>query len=1141
MPISKRQHKSSHTLMRSLLAAVTLTVVPSTLLYAQSDDKPTYSPEVLAILEENRKANQNAEVKKDAPRPAELIDAELFLNHPLVLSEKIDSVIWTVLPREGRQLISVPIDFSDIKEDVEIRDPLLKLKTGRFLCWLIEEKQAENNNQNRRNRGYQQGPNYGPDMGMMDPMGMGMDTVDIEMMGPMGGAPRQQQRPQVQQKQMTYEELEALKPEIPHDAPRIARTIKLNADGSVTWELERNISGAEVSNTNSLYSLRIDSRMMNERRPLRPGETRRPSSSSRSRTSATRSRSTSSRSNGGIDEMGGMGMPTQSRSRTSSRSSSTRSRSSASSRNTDRQKQREEQLKYRAAQEQYKELQKQVRELPDTFTLKKPAQIWAVYDLPLAVSKITSNTEPEWTLTFDDLEILQSTSSINNSSTRGQLNPQAYQVATDLQKMASNDNPFITKLVANALYNSGSLPTVQDNDPIYRLANQLISSNDPLVRIPIVKGLSEAIPPTTTTLELLKGASGAMGTDEQLLILKPLLAIDTQDPMAANQMLKAINHIISNPAGPDINLVIDKILSAVSDEQQNRSSSRNRNNTTTTTDLTKLLTHGLSFDTLKGERLDNAILTIATSAGKSRLAAGWMNHQLLGSPDQSIPKRTLKLVNSIEAPKSEMIDKAASKILTAFLGNKNNTSNDVTEKLESDIAEAEAALTTQIPILTTSHNIFRALNSGDKETRKLAWNALKHFNIGTPVIKSDSRYRQNNFNNQGDMPVASVYDRIVESAVRQADTPDGLAYFFAKQQHEDYASRALVRLIIEGDDAAALESGIKLRKSNRSLDIILQELSIDDREAFAKRIYTALDNKAPLVAGLLRDPDQQAALAIWFGQEIAHNDLPSPSKFADIYPNDNALLALAGSSDQSLATGAIAALVASAGGNEKMQQKMAQSIASRPDRSISALETFWSNTKREIHTRALKKAAGTYTLFLLVRGDDGTAQSNNARNNRNMRNNRNTAPQIDPMSMEMQMEMGMMEMDTAGMGAGGPRQPYPGTYKQQQPRKQAPQLSDLPILREITVGTVELIVEAGTAHFEGDLILIEVPSDFLGLSILNLTDLKNFGVPELDTIDFDQTETEGMDIRIEKDGSWRGQTKQLNDVYLEVVLKPTGE
>ncbi|QDU32246.1 hypothetical protein KS4_02770 [Poriferisphaera corsica] len=1123
MPTSTGR-RISRPFISNLLAVITLTAAPVSLLYGQGE-KPQYSPETMAILEQMKQAQaqKQVKVKADVAVPEQAIDAELFLSSPLVLAEQLQGRIWTVNPREGRQLIAVPIDFSDIKGEVELRDPELKLKTGRFICWYIQEEVQQANQGNARrgssNRNRQTYPQGGMDMEMAMMMG-GMEMEGMPQRAPRQSKPMPNQRLDVQE--------EIKEAEIAEDAPRISKHLVVRPDGSVTWGLEKNIVGAEIADTQSLFAFKLDSKLLADQRPLRAGEQKRSSSSSRSRGTSSRSRSSSSRSSrsgGGMgSEMGGMppGMGGgSSRSSRPTRSRATTSRSSGNSRAADREKQRQAQISFKRAMDDYRVLQEDVRALPSRFTLSKPAQIWAIYDLPLSVDDVTSTTEPEWTLSFSDLETLQSSSTMrgnsNNRSRENGANPVAYQLATDLSRLASKGNPFIDRLVANALSNSGSLPNVEKNDSIYRLAAQLIESDDALTRKPVIGGLSEAVPPTEATLSLLSLAADAMGSEEQLLALRSLVTVDVQNPIAVKQMLEMANRVLSDNDGPNPAKALDEIL--LSSEQAPNAE-----------EISKILIHGLNFESLSAKRLDEAVRFIASQAAESKIAAGWVNHRLLGSPNAELPKKTLRTIDAIASPKSELMDKATTKLLSSLLGKKKSADEDKT-----DIA-ADAVGMTQIPILTPSHNLFRALNSGDDVLKKLAWKSLRHFVIGEPAIEGMDQKRNSRGSRYGNTrklqdedSLSEVYTLLLEAAIRQSDTPDGIAYFFAKQSLEYDATRALVRLVIDGDDSAALEAAIKLRGSQRSLDQIFEILNVDERERFASRMYESLDKKVPLVVGLMRDADEKSVIGSWFAEELMSSGLPDAMKFAEVYGNDDALLQLAGQKDQKLASGAVAALVAAAGGNEEMQERMATTIISKPDRSYETLRDFWSSAKREIHTRSLEKVAGTYTLILIVRGEENAKKTSSRRRQ----------SEYDEMSMEMAMSM-EMEM---GMEMGGPG--GPGGYSNARARSRRVEkkstFEESPILREITIGSTALIVEAGSAHFDNDLVFVEVPDDFLGLRISNLNDLKNYEVKELDEIDFDQTDDSGMDLRVQKSGEWRGQTRMLDGKVLELIMKPASE
>ena len=663
---------------------------------------------------------------------------------------------------------------------------------------------------------------------------------------------------------------------LPDGAPRVTRKIVLHPDGGISWGLDRGMPTATLSQGNqSIFVYKINPKLLRERMPEKP-----------------------------------------------SRSSTPRNELQQAYEN------------YKLAVSEYKLFSRQVRELTSEFTDAMPGQVYAVFEIAESQPNfvLSGIGFDSWATKFSDFERMKQAASGGSSS---ELSLEQYQLISDMTNMIRDKHPVDYALVAKTLCDSQMIGKAKPDGPLYRLIAKLLDETQGETRTTVVRGLSETVPPTAASLGLLQSAAKNLGPLEKLLTLRSVLHLKTSDPLSLQRVLQTVNETLTDPTGPEADLILDEVVQSLKDDQEVR----------------QLVIAGIKFEKLNNQRLDQAIKYIIAHAYEEPVIEGWLNHRLLGSSDPAVIIRTLQVIaSSNKIGESGVLTSVTQNLMSKFLGKTPDSPEDELNKDKFKIRQP-------IPIKNDSHAIFRSLRSGDPVMRKFAWQSLKHF-----TLKPESR-------SSSDTQL-DLYYLLMTAALEQQDTPDGVAAFFARQDDTQKATEILVNLVVKADDQSSLEAGMKLRRSGRSFASYLERLSEFEREEFGRRLYQQQTNTQPAVVGLLRATEGSKSIIRWFANELSSTGLPDPSLWATEFTSEDELLKLAGSTDVAMARGAVGALVASAGGDDMMQKFISERVAALPDRSESALRDYWGTAKREIYTRSLESSAGIYDVELTIYGED---------------------------------------------------------------------------------------------------------------------------------------------------------------------------
>lgn len=826
---------------------------------------------------------------------------------------------------------------------------------------------------------------------------------------------------------------------LPEGTPRFTRKLLLQPDGRVFWKLERFIPGGETATTATEAGYALK---LNPRL-LAEQQPERPAPAAR-----------------GSDP-----------------------RAAADAR-------REAEIAYRDQINTFRELQRAVRALPDEFTVPMPRPIQAVFDVPSSMSTLTFNgTDPlPWSIGVSDLEVLRTLASRSGGR---ELTSEDYSAFAAISGMLRSNHPLTYRMVATSLSSAGAIGQAQPGDVLYRVLDAVIKGPDAQARNIVLLDLAMTIPPTSATIALQRDAFELMDPAQKILSLRGQFQVDASDPAQLQEMLAGANAALRDESLADAGGVLTAVVDAVEPEASVSSRGPAPGGSA---DAIPAVVSGINFDGLSENRRDQAIAYVIREAGGRQIPAGWLNHRLIGTGDPGLVRRTLELISEAGTP-ADVVGPFAERFVAVVFG-------EPTEQA-SAAAQLDLQMKAPLPIDSTSHSIYRVLNSGDPATRDLAWRALPNFKV---VDQHDPR---------GGVPSASASEAgpdrfalVLDAALSQQPTPRSAARFFAEHDQDPAAAEALVMLVVEGDDAASATAARKLHGSEQPIGTALLAIEPSRRGVFGKQVYIALSDEPTWVGGLLRDPDDRAQLNQWFGGQFAAGELPGAAQWAERFRNEDELFELASSQDVDLSRGAVAALVGSAGGDRRAAEELAVTFSTTSDRSPQGLKTLWVDAKKDIYGRRLADAAGQYRLVVNIapeQSGDGEAF-------------------LDPFA-------GGPGFNPAGGFPGGAN-PVPIEES-----AAASDANDPNKTVKVTLGVVDLIADGQSIRFGGDPFELTVPNDYLAIRIDRVAKLKNFENPELADIDLESV-SEPLDLRVQPDDTWEGRVRLRDGRVLRLTMEP---
>ncbi|MBI1337976.1 MAG: hypothetical protein GC164_13595 [Phycisphaera sp.] len=587
---------------------------------------------------------------------------------------------------------------------------------------------------------------------------------------------------------------------------------------------------------------------------------------------------------------------------------------------------------YRKKVEAFRDLRKAVLELPTDISMSIPPRIWAVFEIRGNPDKVTlegTRGQP-WSIDYAAFEAMRKLVSVDALTTDGGISPQVY----------SDILPIVTELQARPHFNTYRMAaltlTQRDivrmatvDDPIYRLAQLVLKGNDTHGRLLLIRELAATIPPTAASTTLLKTVAESLDPQTQLLTLTGLLKTDLTQPVAIRELVTGLNRLLGDSKGPPPENILENI-------EQNGPMHPG---------LVAVVSQQTDMAAMPDARRAEFVRTTVAHAVDSPLAAAWLDRTLLGSTDLQVVRMTLETLRDAE------VGPAGAGVVGKAIG--------AIFKSPKDQANEQAVprvrLARPIPIPDASHSIYRVLQSADKDIRALAWTVLNRFRFDPPAEPATSP----------DAP-DERYAQLTLAALGQRPVPPEAVEFLLHQPRSDLVGEQLMQFILRTTGQASRQASEAIIGLNAPLGELLLKRSYNEREEFASRLYFALTQNVPRVTAILRHRVDNHPVATWLGKQISEGTLPDPSRWINAYSQVEDLFALIPSNDESLAQGAVAVLVNSAGGDDSIVDKLTRDLRALPSPTVPALMQEWTNISRQVLLDRIRNSALQYSVSLLV-------------------------------------------------------------------------------------------------------------------------------------------------------------------------------
>lgn len=691
---------------------------------------------------------------------------------------------------------------------------------------------------------------------------------------------------------------EGLAKPIPQAVPRLAREITLHPDGTVHWSMGRSFHGAELqaASEQNPYAYKIDPQQLRDAAPQKPERLTR---------------------NDGED----------------SRAFALRKR--------------EQQRAEREKQTVYRELRDHLRGLPESFSEPLPSVLYAAIEVPDDGKLTFQGPAPlPWTIDEDKSKRLESLSQ-GAEVLKGD---QAAGHAGSIITMATG-HPMDARAVAIATARGQLAAKVQADDPGYELLTRLLQSSDQPTRRIALLGVAQVTPPSLVSAQLIDLAGQASLGEERKILrfasLGRLLSVRAEDPDGARSLMQRVSQTIADPQGPSAPRVIEKVLESLAVRQNTGHVQADDHSVTA-------MIESIDLSGVEKEELAEVTEIIIQQAPTHPVAAGWLDHQLLGSTDREVVNEALSQLSE----------------LTVQITQPTEASGGLAED-EADAAPVWDAdtrvITGTIPMTRPDHALVSLFDLSDELQQAGAWAVLDRFHLALPdPLASDMR--------QGQAQDASLamFDVILTQAYERDKVPASMVPFIVNQPNPALSKAASDWLVTLLGNPALGE-----KVSRAALDAYLAEpkryrpaiMSLDSRakRRMMEAVYRTIGQEAPLMSGLVADGGETLRWLTAYIDEQGR--LPTPNAWVLCAQSlgENTLLAGAGTGDETVAVAAAAALVVRAGGTVQQEQAFAEAVARMKARSTQAVQKQWTQLRSKIFASSFKRSQGTYqfvaTLF----------------------------------------------------------------------------------------------------------------------------------------------------------------------------------
>lgn len=689
----------------------------------------------------------------------------------------------------------------------------------------------------------------------------------------------------------------------PESAPRLAREITLHPDGTVRWPMERAIRGAELQSASERnpYAYKIDPQQLREAAPQK-GERLTRKDGEDSREYALRKR--------------------------------------------------EHQLAEREKQNAYRELRDGLRKLPESFSEPRPTVLYAALEVPAGDTVSFQGPSPlPWTLDADKKKLLEELSRGTAAFQEAEGKDLAGKVVTMIK-----DHPLDARAIALATMRSKLAGQVKTDDPGYEVITRLLQSNDvPTRRIALV-GVATVTPPTLASARLI-GVAGeaALGEERKMLSfasLSKLFSTQADDPDNARTLIDRVSQAITDPEGPSAPRVIEKVLESLSAGQANVRQELDEA-------ALDVMVKSLDLSGVTPDEVAGVVTTIIERAPTRPVAAGWLDRQLLGSPDHEVINQTLSQLYEAKVMPPQTDDPT--------------TPGPDPATPEPTQEAGQLVLSGTIPMTRQDHALLRLFDSDDDLQQAAAWAVLGRFHLALP--KQEPATEPEATEDAPEDPTLVLFDAVLDKADTRDKMPASVVAFIVNQKDpvlQKVANDRFVALLADpamSEKASRAALAAYLATPERYSQTIA-EYSSEAKRRLLETTYRAQGQEPPLMAGMVADKGETLR---WFtGLVKEQGKLPTNGDWTAfaLSRGEGSLLQNAGSADTTLAVAAAAALVVSAGGDERQEQAFAQNVALMEARTPQEVKKQWEQQRGKIFADAYKRAQGAYVLVVTLRQAD---------------------------------------------------------------------------------------------------------------------------------------------------------------------------
>jgi len=704
----------------------------------------------------------------------------------------IQDPVWDLRPQGGQQFIVLPMIYQPGEAAYTVSKPAVSPRSARFVGFYIPSDRDQLN----QNRGGNQ-----PTLDLRTLTSGDIKAIEAmllaEPLDPQQQAELERQRQEAERLRAEQEALQGIGepegPVVPEFAPRLARSIQISPEGTVTWEADRSIPGAELkaAGEQNMYAYKLDAQALRAAEPPRAERTeRRPDEDSRVYS----------------------------------------------------ERRREDQLRQRDEQEAFRALRERVSALPDRFTQPLPEVIYLVFTGSDSQTLELQGPDPyPWKLTTDDANNLRALAQGRGGGQGQGPSVETNRAISVLANFLATGHPLSQQSVAVAAYEANLPGQVLEGDAGYRMLTQLLSSDDTLTRQITLTSLAQTLPPTRASAKLLADAAQSappeLAQTLELASLRAMFSIDAAKSENAGFLVTLVNEAMRNPTGPSAGKVIDELLRAL----EQSGVMNNHAGPASADRVDVVLINRVDFSIVQEDQLDGVIAAIIRRSPTNSTASGWLDIKLLRSGDDRLVSRTLELLGQADAG-STLI-----KPLTADL--RELVFDQPTG--DADQPPLDLTLDGKIPLDSANHGIVTAITAADPTRRALAWQVLRHFEIaGSSVQSADG------VDNQA-ATFELIVDSGLSEEQTPLYLIDFIDNQDEGQLAQRSAERINQILLLNVDPSAKMRAARKYLASPQRYGQLLPQVQPLERGVIVEELYALLTGERPMVLGLARDPQGQ--------------------------------------------------------------------------------------------------------------------------------------------------------------------------------------------------------------------------------------------------------------------------------------------